>query len=120
MSFSAPFKSTAFLAIVLFSAACAASSEPAAEVAQPTAATGSPSDLTAAPTEAQATAAIPTETPPNTPTSEPRPTPQPAVDLPNLGPAPDIANEVWLNTDRPLNLAALQGEVVLVEFWTFG
>lgn len=43
-----------------------------------------------------------------------------AVVLPDLGPAPDFTNEVWLNTDQPLNLASLQGKVVLVEFWTFG
>jgi hypothetical protein len=48
------------------------------------------------------------------------PTPLPAVDLPDLGPAPDITNETWLNSDRPLNLAALEGKVVLIEFWTFG
>lgn len=40
--------------------------------------------------------------------------------LPILGPAPDITNEIWLNTDGPLSLAALRGKVVLVEFWTFG
>lgn len=43
-----------------------------------------------------------------------------AVSLPDLGPAPDITNEVWLNTDSPLNLEAVRGRVVLVEFWTFG
>jgi hypothetical protein len=40
--------------------------------------------------------------------------------LPDLGPAPDITNEIWLNTERPMNLDALRGRVVLVEFWTFG
>jgi hypothetical protein len=120
MSIPAPLKTAAFLAIVLFLAACAADSEPAAQVPQPTAAAGSPSDPTAEPTEVPATAALPTETSPDTPAPEPSPTHQPAIDLPDLGPAPDIANDVWLNTDRPLNLAALQGEVVLVEFWTFG
>jgi len=44
----------------------------------------------------------------------------PAASLPDLGPAPDFTNEIWLNSDRPLNLASLQGKVVLVEFWTFG
>lgn len=43
-----------------------------------------------------------------------------ASSLPDLGLAPDFANEVWLNTDVPLNLVALRGKVVLVEFWTFG
>ncbi|UCG23201.1 MAG: hypothetical protein JSW55_13700 [Chloroflexota bacterium] len=107
MSIPLPLKTAVFLAIALVSAACAADSEPAAD-AEPS------SYPTAAPTEAPVPAARPTETPPETPT------PQPAVILPDLGPAPDIANEVWLNTDRPLNLASLRGEVVLVEFWTFG
>jgi hypothetical protein len=40
--------------------------------------------------------------------------------LPDLGPAPDFTNEVWINTDAPLTLATLQGKVVLVEFWTYG
>ena len=26
----------------------------------------------------------------------------------------------WLNTDRPLSLAALRGKVVLLDFWTYG
>ncbi len=26
----------------------------------------------------------------------------------------------WLNTDRPLSLAALKGKVVLLDFWTYG
>ena len=50
----------------------------------------------------------------------PSPTPLPAAVLPDLGPAPDITNEVWLNSDQPLNLEVLHGKVVLVEFWTFG
>lgn len=44
----------------------------------------------------------------------------PEVILPDLGEAPDITNEVWLNTDQPLPLKAVRGKVVLVEFWTFG
>ncbi len=40
--------------------------------------------------------------------------------LPNLGPAPELQNEVWLNTDGPLRLAGLRGKVVLLEMWTFG
>ena len=44
-----------------------------------------------------------------------------APDLPDLGPAPDFHNDVWLNTDgQTLRLADLRGKVVLVEFWTFG
>ena len=41
-------------------------------------------------------------------------------ELPNLGSAPELSNDVWLNTDRPLRLADLQGQVVLLEMWTFG
>ena len=40
--------------------------------------------------------------------------------LQNLGPAPELKNEVWINTVEPLHLADLQGKVVLVEMWTFG
>ena len=40
--------------------------------------------------------------------------------LPNLGSAAELTNEVWLNTDRPLRLAELRGQVVLIEMWTFG
>jgi hypothetical protein len=39
--------------------------------------------------------------------------------LPNLGPAPEFVNEVWLNTDQPLRLADLRGKVVIVDMWTF-
>ena len=40
--------------------------------------------------------------------------------LPNLGSAPELTNEVWLNTDHPLRLTDLRGQVVLIEMWTFG
>lgn len=42
------------------------------------------------------------------------------VELQDLGPAPEITNEIWLNTDRPLTIEALRGQVVLLEMWTFG
>ena len=40
--------------------------------------------------------------------------------LPNLGAAPELHNQVWLNTEQPLRLADLRGQVVLLEMWTFG
>ena len=40
--------------------------------------------------------------------------------LQSLGPAPELENDVWINTDEPLRLADLQGQVVLLEMWTFG
>ena len=40
--------------------------------------------------------------------------------LENYGPAPELANQVWLNSDQPLRLADLRGRVVLIEMWTFG
>jgi thiol-disulfide isomerase/thioredoxin len=40
--------------------------------------------------------------------------------LPDFGEAPELLGKSWLNTDQPLRLAALRGQVVLLEFWTFG
>src|SRR4030095_151140 len=35
--------------------------------------------------------------------------------------APELTGGAgWLNTDRPLSLAALKGKVVLLDFWTYG
>lgn len=44
----------------------------------------------------------------------------PAPELPDLGPAPELENEVWLNAGAPLRLSGLRGQVVLLDFWTFG
>jgi thiol-disulfide isomerase/thioredoxin len=40
--------------------------------------------------------------------------------LPDLGLAPELTNDTWLNVDTPLRLADLRGKVVIVEMWTFG
>jgi hypothetical protein len=40
--------------------------------------------------------------------------------FPNLGSAPELTNEVWLNPDRPVHLVDLRGQVVLIDMWTFG
>lgn len=45
-------------------------------------------------------------------------TPTPA--LTHYGPAPELTNDTWLNTDHPLRLADLRGKVVLLDMWTFG
>src|SRR5262245_13030332 len=45
---------------------------------------------------------------------------QMTVSLPDLGPAPELTNDTWLNVDSPLRLADLRGKVVIVEMWTFG
>jgi hypothetical protein len=39
---------------------------------------------------------------------------------PDLGTAPELAGDTWLNTKIPLRLADLRGKVVLVDMWTFG
>ena len=53
--------------------------------------------------------------------------PQPEVEakpmnanLPELGLAPELSGDVWLNTAIPLRLADLRGKVVLIDMWTFG
>ena len=45
---------------------------------------------------------------------------QKITSLPDLGVAPELTNETWLNVDAPLRLADLRGKVVIVEMWTFG
>jgi thiol-disulfide isomerase/thioredoxin len=40
--------------------------------------------------------------------------------LADLGPAPELTNNTWLNVDAPLRLAGLRGKVVIIDMWTFG
>lgn len=42
-----------------------------------------------------------------------------SASLPDLGPAPELTNSVWLNTPAPLRLADLRGKVVGLEMWTY-
>jgi hypothetical protein len=44
----------------------------------------------------------------------------PQVTLPKIQFAPEITNQSWINTDEPVTLASQRGNVVLLEFWTFG
>ena len=53
------------------------------------------------------------------PTIPPAPTVE-VLMLPDLGQAPEITNDVWINADTPVTLASQQGKAVLIEFWTFG
>lgn len=49
------------------------------------------------------------------------PTLAPEVTLENYGPAPELTNTNWLNTDgQTLRLADLRGQVVAIDMWTFG
>ena len=40
--------------------------------------------------------------------------------LPDMGSAPELESDIWLNTDAPLRLRDLRGKVVALEMWTFG
>jgi hypothetical protein len=40
--------------------------------------------------------------------------------LPDLGKAPELAAEIWINVDAPLSMENLRGKVVLLDMWTYG
>jgi hypothetical protein len=42
------------------------------------------------------------------------------ADYPDMGAAPELIGDIWINTDVPLRLADLRGKVVLLDMWTFG
>ena len=44
----------------------------------------------------------------------------PPAPLKDYGPAPELTNTIWLNTDTPLRLADLRGKVTLIDMWTYG
>ena len=48
------------------------------------------------------------------------PEPEVSAALPDLGLAPELANEIWLNVEAPLRLANLLGRVVAIDMWTYG
>ncbi len=78
-------------------------------------------EMRAAQTTAQSTASA-TPAPAATIESSSTSTPEQSALLAKLRPqgeAPELLNEVWLNSD-PLKLADLRGQVVIVEFWTYG
>jgi len=54
------------------------------------------------------------------PKSEPLPLRPAAPSLLDLGPAPELTNDIWLNVEAPLRLADLRGKVVAIDMWTFG
>jgi len=53
-------------------------------------------------------------------TNQDNPAMSKAASLPDLGPAPELTNDTWLNVDSPLRLENLRGKVVLIDMWTFG
>jgi hypothetical protein len=93
--------------------------EAVATVEQPAAPTEAAPEDTAPPAETAEPAAVATaervEAPPG-----PTEAQQQLLDsLTVKGTPPELHNEVWLNSE-PLKLADLRGQVVIVEFWTYG
>ncbi len=118
----------ALIALLLL-AACGATAQTATPAAPAATAMSAPMSTlgvtAAAPTRTTAPTASPVVAPPSPTVAPPSPTaapPSPPPDgLAAPRPAPEIADEIWLN-GPPQSLAALRqaGRVALVEFWTFG
>ncbi|MCA9457399.1 MAG: redoxin domain-containing protein, partial [Nitrospira sp.] len=43
----------------------------------------------------------------------------PSLGFAGISPAPDVISSTWINSE-PLTMEGLRGNVVMVEFWTFG
>lgn len=82
--------------------------------------------LVGACTAAQMNESTSTEVPPSPVVQEQAPAATPTsdageyADLPDFGKAPELENQVWLNTSQALRLEDLRGKVVLLDMWTFG
>ncbi len=101
------------LLIPVLLGACASSSGPTPAPIGPARPTVAPSQETRPSTVAP----IDTAQPAATPTIE---VARYRSELPDLGAAPELNNEVWLNTDRPVRLSEVRGKVVVLDMWTFG
>ena len=80
-------------------------------------------DITVAPPTSESSPAaevVVVEEPEEATAVPPEPTEVPMLELPDLGPAPEIVNQTWLNADEPVTIASQRGKVILLEFWTFG
>ncbi len=40
--------------------------------------------------------------------------------LPDLGAAPELESDTWINVDSPIKIADLKGKVILLDMWTYG
>jgi hypothetical protein len=65
-------------------------------------------------------AACSTVATPEPESEKPEPVSATTAPFPDLGPAPELTNEIWPNVDAPLRLSDLRGKVVAIDMWTFG